>query len=67
VRVDEVLDRIGANACKCITDSWTRTDIPSVNKKLAFATGQNGNVASRAHKDAYVAAKFPDADAAASH
>jgi hypothetical protein len=61
-----MLDRIGVDGCERITDPWTRTDIPGVNQKLAVVTGQNGNVSSRTHKDAYVAAKFLDDDLAAS-
>jgi len=61
-----MLDRIGVDGCERITDPWTRTDIPGINEKLAVVTGQNGNVSSRTHKDAYVAAKFLDGDLAAS-
>ena len=66
VSIDQMLDRIGADGCERITDFWTRTDITGVNKKLTVTTGQNGNVSSRTRKDAYVAAKFLDCDAAAS-
>src|SRR5260370_13643744 len=61
-----MVDRIGVDGCERITDPWTRTDIPGINEKLAVGTGQNGNVSSRTHKDAYVAAKLLDGDLAPS-
>src|SRR5262249_11530404 len=64
MRVDQMLDRVGTDGCKCRCDLWTRTRVACVNEQLTVSTGKHRNVPTRAHKDTYIAAKFLDSNGA---
>src|SRR5580693_4048453 len=62
MRVDEVLDRVGADGCKRVGDLGTGAGKASIDKELTVATGKHGDISSSAHQDAHVAAEFLHGD-----
>src|SRR6202007_859716 len=44
MRVDQVLDRIGADLCQCGCGFWTRTRITAVDEHLTVPAGKDGDI-----------------------
>jgi hypothetical protein len=65
VRIDEVLNWIGANASESIRDFGTCASKTRVDEELTVPTGKYGDISTSAHENAYVAAQSLDGDSGA--
>src|SRR5215469_1568650 len=62
MRVDQVLDWVGADGCKCGCDLRTRACKTRVDEQLPVSTRKDGHISTSTHEDAYVAAQPFDGD-----
>ena len=62
MRVDEMLDRVGANASQGLGDLGTRTSKTGVDEELTVASRKNGDISSRAKENTHVSTEALNAD-----
>jgi len=60
--VNQVFDRIRANACKGIGNSRTSACKSGIYEELTVVTGKDGDISTSAHENTYVATQSPDSD-----
>ena len=60
--IDQVLDRVGAEACEGLRDARTRGRNAGIHQKLAVSTGEDSDIAAGAFEHTHVAAQPVDLD-----
>src|SRR5260370_28314898 len=62
VGVDQLLDRIGVDACDGLFDVWTGSDDFGIYEDLSIGAGENGDISTSAQEDTYISSKVLNRD-----